>query len=100
MKRVIASAELAALLDLRRAADFEADAFMMPGARWFDPGAIDDWSTTLPRNREIALYCAHGETISNAALDKLLAMGFKARFIEDGMDGWKDAGGALAAKPK
>ncbi len=107
MNRTITSAELAVLLenhaelivlDLRRTADFEADAFMVPGARWLDPGAIDDWSTTLPRDREIVLYCAHGKSISNAALDKLLALGIKARFIEGGMDGWKDAGGALAAK--
>lgn len=108
MNRTISSAELAVLLenhaeltvlDLRRTADFEADAFMVPGARWLDPGAIDDWSTTLPRDREIVLYCAHGKSISNAALDKLLALGIKARFIEGGMDGWKDAGRALAAKP-
>lgn len=109
MNRNISSAELTALienntpltlLDLRRAADFEADAFIVPGARWLDPGAIDDWSTILPRDREIVLYCAHGKSISNAALDKLLAMGFKARCIEGGMDGWKGAGGALAARPK
>lgn len=109
MNRTISSAELAVLidkqtaltlLDLRRTADFEADAFMMPGARWLDPGAIDDWSTTLPRDREIVLYCAHGKSFSNAALDRLLAMGFKARYIEGGMDGWKGAGGALAEKHK
>jgi len=109
MNRTITSAELAVLLerhaaltllDLRRTADFEADAYMVPGARWHDAEAIDDWSATLPRDREIVLYCAHGKSISNAALDKLLAMGFQARLIEGGMDGWKDAGGALAAKPK
>ena len=107
MDRTISSAELAMLLenhaeltmlDLRRAADFEADAFMIPGARWLDPGAIDEWSKTLPRDREIVLYCAHGKSISNAALDKLLALGIRARFIEGGMDGWKGAGGALAPR--
>jgi len=35
---------------------------------------------------------------NKAALDKLRALGFTARFIEGGMDGWKAAGGALAMK--
>lgn len=86
------------LLDLRRRADFDVDNGMVPGARWLDIERIDDWSKTLPRDREIVLYCAHGKTISNTALDRLHALGFKARFIEGGMAGWKDAGGALAAK--
>lgn len=85
------------LLDLRRRADFDADTGMIPGARWLDHEKIGEWSKTLPRDREIVLYCAHGKTISNAALDRLLALGFKARFIEGGMAGWK-GGGALAAK--
>lgn len=109
MNRIISPVELAALLerqadlallDLRRMADFAADDCMVPGARWFDPAAIDDWSATLPSDREIVLYCAHGKSISNAAVDKLLALGFKARYIEGGMDGWKAAGGKLAAKPR
>ncbi|MBI2297299.1 MAG: sulfurtransferase [Betaproteobacteria bacterium] len=86
------------LLDLRRRADFDADTGMIPVARWLDHEKIEEWSKTLPRDREIVLYCAHGKTISNTALDKLYALGFKGRFIEGGMAGWKDAGGALAAK--
>jgi len=107
MARVISTSELRklidgnaaiTLLDLRRKADFDADTGMVPGARWLDIERIDEWGKTLPRDREIVLYCAHGKTISNTALDRLHALGFKARFIEGGMAGWKDAGGALAAK--
>jgi rhodanese-related sulfurtransferase len=81
------------LLDLRRKADFDADPRIVPGARWLEHEKIGDWVGQLPRDREIVLYCAHGKTISNAALDRLLALGFKARFIEGGMDGWREAGG-------
>ena len=87
------------LLDLRRKSDYDADNGMVPGACWLDHEKIEEWSKTLPHSQEIVLYCAHGKTISNDSLDKLLAMGFKARFIEGGMDGWKEAGGPLAFKP-
>lgn len=98
LRKLIDSNAAITLLDLRRKADFDADTGMVPGARWLDIETIDEWSKTLPRDREIVLYCAHGKTISNTALDRLHALGFKARFIEGGMAGWKDAGGALAAK--
>jgi rhodanese-related sulfurtransferase len=81
------------LLDLRRKADFDADPHLVPGARWLEHEKIDEWSSALPRDREIVLYCAHGKTISNAALDRLLALGFRARYIEGGMDGWREAEG-------
>jgi rhodanese-related sulfurtransferase len=87
------------ILDLRRSSDYDPDTGVVPGARHLDLETIDEWSGTLPHEGEIVLYCAHGKTISNAALDKLLALGFRARLIEGGMDGWKEAGGALAPKP-
>jgi rhodanese-related sulfurtransferase len=87
------------ILDLRRPSDYDPDTGVVPGARWLSLENIEEWSVTLPRDREIVLYCAHGKTISNAALDRLLAVGFRARFIEGGMDGWKEARGQLAPKP-
>lgn len=102
MSRTITASELKSLLernapltllDLRRKSDFDAEPHLVPGARKLEHEAIEEWSVTLPRDREIVLYCAHGKTISNAALDRLLALGFEARFIEGGMDGWREAGG-------
>lgn len=88
------------LLDLRRKPDYDADPHIVPGARWLEHEKIDEWVGQLPRDREIVLYCAHGKTISNAALDRLLALGFAARFIEGGMDGWKEADGQTVPRPE
>jgi rhodanese-related sulfurtransferase len=99
LKQLIEARAPVTVLDLRRASDYDADTGIVPGARRFEHEKIEHWSQTLPREGEIVLYCAHGRTISNAALDFLLARGYKARYIEDGMDGWKAAGGAVAAKP-
>jgi rhodanese-related sulfurtransferase len=86
------------LLDLRRKADYDAEPQLVPGARKLEHEEIEQWSKTLPRDRDIVLYCAHGKTISNAALDRLLALGYKARFIEGGMDGWKEADGPMVPR--
>lgn len=99
LQQLLAAGTPLTILDLRRPSDYEPDAGVVPGARWLSLETIGEWSAGLPRDRDIVLYCAHGKTISNDALDRLLAMGFKARFIEGGMDGWKAAGGALAPKP-
>ena len=109
MERTISHSELRTLLkdpgstvflDLRRKADFDADSVMMPGARWFNPDEIGEWSATLPKDREIILYCVHGKAVSNMAVDHLGGNGCRARFVEGGMEGWKAAGGATMPKPK
>jgi rhodanese-related sulfurtransferase len=98
LKQLMESDASLTILDLRRRSDYDSDDGVLPAARWLDHERIAHWHTTLPRDREVVLYCAHGRTISNAALDFLLAKGFKARFIEGGMDSWKEVGGPLAPK--
>ena len=90
--------ESVTLLDVRRQNDFDADTVKLPGAEWKNPELIADWGAKLPRDREVVLYCARGGSVSNSILDGLLASGFKARYIEGGIDGWKQAGGATATK--
>lgn len=86
------------ILDVRRAADYGSDDEIIPGAIWCDPDLIAQWSRILPKDKEIILYCVHGATISNSVLDHLLKEGFKARYIESGIEGWKAAGGQTVAK--
>ena len=70
----------------------------MPGARRFDPDKIAEWSGTLPKHKEIVLFCAHGRSISNASVDYLTKAGYKARLVPGGFDSWKEAGGATTPK--
>ena len=86
------------VLDVRRRNDFDADPVKLPGAQWRNPEQMVDWSQGLPKNREVVIYCARGGSVSNAVLDHLLAQGFKARYIQGGIEGWKAAGGATASK--
>lgn len=86
------------LLDVRRKSDFDADAAQLAGAQWRNPEQMAEWSKTLPRDKKVVIYCARGGSVSNAVLDHLLGQGLQARYIEGGIEGWKQAGGATAAK--
>lgn len=86
------------LLDVRRAADRDASTEQIPGAVWHDPERIAEWIDTLPREREIVIYCVRGGSVSNSVVDALRDRGLNARFIEGGIEGWKALGGGVGAK--
>ena len=87
------------LLDVRRSADFAADPQIIPGAGRYDPTRIDEWAAGLPQDRSIVLYCARGGSVSNGVLDRLLAEGLQARYLEGGIEAWKKAGGETVSVP-
>lgn len=87
-----------AVIDVRRKNDFDADTATLPGAQWKNPEQMTEWGKTLPQDKEVVIYCARGGSVSNSVLDHLLAQGLKVRFIEGGIEAWKAAGGATAAK--
>lgn len=86
------------LIDVRRKVDIDASVEQLPGAVWCDPNDLDRWSKTLPTDREIVLYCVRGGSVSNAVVDALQSKGFKARYIEGGIEGWKTANGIVVSK--
>lgn len=86
------------VMDVRRQNDFAADTVTLPGAQWKNPEQLAEWSKSLPKDRELVIYCARGGSVSNSVLDHLLSQGYKARYIEGGIEAWKTAGGATAAK--
>ena len=104
MERTITPATLKAeldgkyLLDVRRADDRNASREQLAGANWKDPTQLAEWADSLPKDRDIVLYCVRGGGVSNSVVDALQAKGLNARFIEGGIEGWKAAGGAVVSK--
>ncbi|WP_077524496.1 rhodanese-like domain-containing protein [Metapseudomonas resinovorans] len=80
------------LLDVRREAARAADAAAIPDARWLDPESVFTWKDSVPRDRPVVLYCAHGHEISQGIAATLEAMGLDARYLIDGFSGWRDTG--------
>lgn len=83
------------ILDVRRVADRDAAPGHLPGAQWKNPEQLAEWADSLPKDREIVLYCARGGSVSNSVVDTLQTKGLNARFIEGGIEGWKAAGGKV-----
>jgi len=86
------------LLDVRRQADYDSSDGKLPGAHWHDPEQMAVWSQYLPKGQDVILYCVRGGAVSNSVVDALQALGVKARFIEGGIEAWKQAGGSIVMK--
>ncbi len=102
MSRTITPAELKekssefTVIDVRRKSDYDGET--IPNAEWHDPEQVSEWANNLPNDKEVVLYCARGGSVSNKVLDSLLAGNIKARYIEGGIEGWKQSGGEVTKK--
>jgi membrane protein DedA with SNARE-associated domain len=57
LKRKLDAGEELSIVDLRHSLDFEADPETIPGAVHLDSDALTEKSDSLPRDRDIILYC-------------------------------------------
>jgi 3-mercaptopyruvate sulfurtransferase SseA len=63
VKKALNAPEKTTILDVRRQSDYEKDTLTMPTAQRFDPDKIAEWSASIPKDKEIVLFCAHGRSI-------------------------------------
>jgi thiosulfate sulfurtransferase len=88
------------LLDVRRAqALHSTGGQVLPGAQWLDPALWLDWKDSVPGDRPVVLYCAHGHEISQGLTTVLSVMGLDAVCLEGGYAAWVDAGNPTQALP-
>lgn len=80
------------VLDVRRAADFDADDGVIPGSIRGNPDEIDTWAATLDRSRPVIVYCARGGSVSRGVAEALRGRGLDARFLEGGIAAWRASG--------
>jgi rhodanese-related sulfurtransferase len=82
------------VIDVRRNERFFEATDLIRGALRRDPARIADWSKTLPRAASVVVYCVHGHEVSQNA-----AKALGAKYLEGGIEHWREEGGELAAKP-
>jgi len=87
------------VIDVRKAPAFRAAREMIAGALRRAPEDTARWGPTLPRAAGVVVYCVHGHEVSQGACQALNAIGLAAHYLEGGIEAWRAAGGALAAKP-
>ena len=79
------------VLDVRRAAAFDADVSMIAGA--LRPGGdLVAFAAGLPEDRPIVVYCVFGHEVSQKAAADLASAGRRSSYLEGGIDGWRAAG--------
>ncbi|HYI87049.1 MAG TPA: chromate resistance protein ChrB domain-containing protein [Burkholderiales bacterium] len=83
------------VIDVRRNERFFEAKDLIRGALRRDPATVADWSKTLPRTANIVVYCVHGHEVSQNA-----AKALGAKYLEGGIEAWREMGGDLSSKPK
>jgi rhodanese-related sulfurtransferase len=86
----IGTASAPLLLDVRRAASFDADDALIVAALRRDPDGVAAWGRELPRNAAVVVYCVHGHEVSQRVAATLRAVDIDARYLEGGITGWAE----------
>lgn len=84
--------EKSTVIDVRREEDYEKSEESMPGASWKNPSLIDEWINEIPKDNKVIIFCVRGGGVSNSVVDRLLAEGIDASYIEGGIESAKTAG--------
>ena len=87
------------VIDVRKNERFREAPDLVRGALRRDPLRVADWAKTLPASASAVVYCVHGHEVSQGAASQLRAQGIDACYLAGGIEGWREAGGELAAKP-
>jgi rhodanese-related sulfurtransferase len=95
LKQSILGAEPPLVIDVRRNERFRESPYLMKGALRRDPERVAEWKKTLPKAASVVVYCVHGHEVSQNA-----AKALGARYLEGGIEAWREMGGDLLDKPK
>jgi rhodanese-related sulfurtransferase len=88
------------VIDVRRRPAFLGADRMISGALRREPDQVREWAKSLPKASAVVVYCVHGHEVSQSAAAALSEAGIAARYLDGGLEGWKEAEGPLDAKPK
>lgn len=94
LKQSLSQAFPPLVIDVRRNERFRESPYVIEGALRRDPDKVDSWKGSLPRAASVVVYCVHGHEVSQN-----VAKALGARYLEGGIEHWREEGGAISAKP-
>jgi rhodanese-related sulfurtransferase len=94
LQQSIRSNQAPLIIDVRRAERFNESSFMLKGALRRNPATVAAWAKTLPAAASVVVYCVHGHEVSQG-----VAKALNARYLEGGLEAWREIGGGLFKKP-
>jgi rhodanese-related sulfurtransferase len=86
------------VLDVRRAPAYDKDEATLPGALRVPPEAVEAFAASLAPGTAVVACCVHGHEVSQGAARALRARGFDARYLEGGIEHWREGGLPLLRK--
>lgn len=95
LRKSLSSSSPPLVIDVRRNERFFEAKDLIRGAVRRDPAQVADWSKALPSKANVVVYCVHGHEVSQNA-----AKALGARYLEGGIEAWREMGGDLFNKPK
>jgi rhodanese-related sulfurtransferase len=95
LKQSIRSSEPPLVIDVRRNERFLESTHVLKGSLRRDPERVAEWAKTLPRAASVVVYCVHGHEVSQG-----VAKALQAKYLEGGIEAWREMGGELFNKPK
>lgn len=87
--RLIGTPECPVLIDVSVDADFDADPYLIPGARRHPHTDLDGLAAGL-NGRACVVSCQKGLKLSQGVVALLRGRGIKAEYLSGGMYGWRD----------
>lgn len=94
LRQSLATDQPPLVIDVRKNERFRESPDLVQGALRRDPLRVADWAKTLPQAATVVVYCVHGHGVSQG-----VAKALGARYLEGGLEAWREAGGSLSAKP-
>lgn len=77
------------VLDVRLFEDYSASPTLIPGARYMDPENIATWSSAVPNDTKVVVYCVKGKWVSQKAANYLTDKGIETYSLEGGIEAWQ-----------
>lgn len=87
------------VIDVRRVPAFDASTRMIASASWRNPENIDNWIFSLDTSKDVVVYCVHGHQVSQGCADRLAKAGFRAAYLDGGLELWAAENHPTVGKP-
>lgn len=86
------------IIDVRREEAYAQATDLIPTAKWRDHRLADVWANDVPDRCDVVVYCVHGHQVSQSAAALLRSLGVHARYLEGGIESYRELGGPLIGK--
>jgi Fe-Mn family superoxide dismutase len=95
LKSIYHDTNAVTIVDVRKPEARVKEPEMIVNASYREPATVGVWKRDFSRDQNLVVYCVHGHEVSQGVCQALHDDGYKVRFLESGIEGWKNSGGPV-----